>query len=68
MAMNVVVTSHQPVCLYSAADRKVNRQGRPHPLNSYLHPLNGGPLDAWEVNRQIVRTRRTVGHLALDIF
>jgi hypothetical protein len=40
----------------------------PHQLNSYLHPLNGGPLGAWEVNRQIVRTRRMVGHLALGIF
>jgi hypothetical protein len=35
MAMNVVVTSHLPVCLYSAAGGKVN----------------GGPLGAWEVNR-----------------
>jgi hypothetical protein len=26
MAMNVVVTSHLPVCLYSAAGGKVNRQ------------------------------------------
>jgi hypothetical protein len=26
MAMNVVVTSHLPVCLYSAAGVKVNRQ------------------------------------------
>jgi hypothetical protein len=26
MAMNAVVTSHLPVCSYSAADVKVNRQ------------------------------------------
>jgi hypothetical protein len=26
MAMNAVVTSHLPVCLYSAAGVKVNRQ------------------------------------------
>jgi hypothetical protein len=26
MAMNVVVTTHLPVCLYSAAGGKVNRQ------------------------------------------
>jgi hypothetical protein len=26
MAMNVVVTPHQPVCLYSAAGGKVNHQ------------------------------------------
>jgi hypothetical protein len=26
MAMNAVVTSHLPVCLYSAAGGKVNRQ------------------------------------------
>jgi hypothetical protein len=26
IAMNAVVTSHLPVCLYSAAGKKVNRQ------------------------------------------
>jgi hypothetical protein len=26
MAMNIVVTPHQPACLYSAAGGKVNRQ------------------------------------------
>jgi hypothetical protein len=35
---------------------------------SCLHPLNGGPLGAWEENRQTVRTHRMVGLLALGIF
>jgi hypothetical protein len=48
MTMNNVVTLHQPVCLYSAAGGKVNHQNRPH-------PLNGGPLGAWKVNRQFGR-------------
>jgi hypothetical protein len=42
-AMNVVVTSHLPLCLYSAAGVKVNRQVAPYPLNSHPHPLNDGP-------------------------
>jgi hypothetical protein len=60
MAMNVVVTLHQPVCLYSATGEKVNHQtacthwtvdhavfGRQPP--DHLHSLNGGPLDTWSV-------------------
>jgi hypothetical protein len=43
IAMNVVVTSHLPVCLYSAAGKKVNRQSLLHRTNSRSHPLNGGP-------------------------
>jgi SPX domain protein involved in polyphosphate accumulation len=43
IAMNVVVTSHLPVCLYSAAGEKVNRQDLPHRTNSHPHSLNGGP-------------------------
>jgi hypothetical protein len=43
IAMNDVVTSHLPVCLYSAAGGKVNRQGLPHRTNSHPHSLNGGP-------------------------
>jgi hypothetical protein len=39
MAMNVVVTSHQPVCLYSAA-------GVEGELPDRLHWLNGGLLSA----------------------
>jgi hypothetical protein len=40
--MNVVVTSHLPICLYSAAGGKVNRQGPQHRTNSHPHSLNGG--------------------------
>jgi hypothetical protein len=39
MAMNVVVTSHQPVCLYSP----VGEEGEP-PKRAYW--LNGGPTNA----------------------
>jgi hypothetical protein len=39
MAMNVVVTSHQPVCLYSHA----GEEGEP-PKHAYW--LNGGPANA----------------------
>jgi hypothetical protein len=38
MAMNVVVTSHLPVCLYSAAGVKVNRQvARTRSTVTYTH-------------------------------
>jgi hypothetical protein len=40
--MNAVVTSHLPICLYSAAGGKVNRQGPQHRTNSHPHSLNGG--------------------------
>jgi hypothetical protein len=39
MAMNIVVTPHQPVCLYSAA-------GEEGELADCLHWLSGGPFDA----------------------
>ena len=39
----VVVTSHLPVCLYSATGWKVNRQGLLHRTNNHPHSLNGGP-------------------------
>jgi hypothetical protein len=39
MTMNVVVTPHQPVCLYSAA----GEEGGPPDC---LHLLSGGPADA----------------------
>jgi hypothetical protein len=39
MAMNVVVTSHQPVCLYSAA----GEEGEPA---ERVYWLNGGPTSA----------------------
>jgi hypothetical protein len=41
--MNAMVTSHLPVCLYSAAGGKVNRQGLQHRANSHPHSLSGGP-------------------------
>jgi SPX domain protein involved in polyphosphate accumulation len=43
IAMNTMVTSHLPVCLYSAAGKKVNRQDFFHRENSCPHPLHGGP-------------------------
>jgi hypothetical protein len=43
IAMNAVVTLHLPVCLYSAAGKKVNRQDFFHRANSRPHPLHGGP-------------------------
>jgi hypothetical protein len=42
IAMNAVVTSHLPICLYSVAGKKVNRQVFLHRTNSRSHPLNGG--------------------------
>jgi hypothetical protein len=39
MAMNAVVTSHQPVCLYSAAEKEGEPPDR-------VHWLNGGPPSA----------------------
>jgi hypothetical protein len=42
MEMNVVVTPHQPVCLYSAA----GEEGKsPHRLRW----LSGGPFDIWNI-------------------
>jgi hypothetical protein len=42
MAMNAVVTPHQPVCLYSAA-------GEEGELPHHLHWLSGGPFDIWNI-------------------
>jgi hypothetical protein len=42
MAMNVVITSRQPVCLYSAA----GEEGEPP---DRLQWLNGGPLSALNI-------------------
>jgi hypothetical protein len=39
MTMNVVVTSHQPICLYSAT----GEEGEPP---ERVHWLNGGPTSA----------------------
>jgi hypothetical protein len=58
--MNVVVTSHLPVCLYSAAGGKVNRQ-------VFRTERTVAPLTEWwatepeKVNRQDVCTRCMVG-------
>jgi hypothetical protein len=60
MAMNDVVTSHLPICLYSAAGVKVNRQvARTRSTVTRTH----GTVDhgACEMNRQIVHTRCMVG-------
>jgi hypothetical protein len=42
MAMNAVVTSHQPVCLYSVA----GEEGEPP---ERVHWLNGGPAHAQNI-------------------
>jgi hypothetical protein len=42
MTMNVVVTPHQPVCLYIVLQGEGEPPGR-------LHSLKGGPLDAWNI-------------------
>jgi hypothetical protein len=59
IAMNVVVTSHLPVCLYSAVGGKVNRQGLPH-------SLNGGPQGPrrWIAGACVIAARW--GHRARD--
>jgi hypothetical protein len=67
MTVNVVVTSHLPVCLYSAAGVQVNRQVT-HTRWTVTCTHRTVDHDAWEVNRLIARTRRMVGHLALGIF
>jgi hypothetical protein len=43
IAMTAVVTSHLPVCLYSATGGKVNHQGLSHRTNIHPHSLNDGP-------------------------
>jgi hypothetical protein len=60
MAMNVVVTSHLPVGLYSAAGVKVNRQvARTRSTVTRTHcTVDHG---ACKMNQQIVHTRRMVG-------
>jgi hypothetical protein len=57
MAMNVVVTPHQPVCLYSVVGG-----GEPP---GHLHSLNGGPLDAWNII--IVTRQRAQGRCFSDL-
>jgi hypothetical protein len=60
MAMNAVVTSHLPVCLYSAAGVKVNRQvARTRSIVTHTHWTVRHSV--WEMNRQIACTRRMVG-------
>jgi hypothetical protein len=76
MAMNAVVTLHQPVCLYNAAGGKVNHQtavlaerwttryseGEPPDCP---HSLNGGPLVAWSI--LIVSWQRAQGRCFSDL-
>ncbi len=49
IAMNAVVTSDLPVCLYSAAGKQVNRQDFFHWANSRPHPLHGGTASRSEI-------------------
>jgi hypothetical protein len=57
MAMNVVVTPHQRVCLYSATG-----EGEP-PGRS--QSLNGGPFNAWNII--IVSLQRAQGRCFSDL-
>jgi hypothetical protein len=57
MVMNVVVTPHQPVCLYSAA-------GEGEPLGR-PHSLNGGPSDDWNII--IISWQRAQGRCFSDL-
>jgi hypothetical protein len=57
MAMNAVVTPHQPVCLYSAAG-----EGEP-PGRS--HSLSDGPSGIWNII--IVSRQRSHGRCFLDL-
>jgi hypothetical protein len=58
MAMNVVVTPHQPVCLYSVA-------GEEGELPDRLHWLSGGPPEAWNI--LIVSWQRAQGRCFSDL-
>jgi hypothetical protein len=58
MAMNDVVTPHQPACLYSAA----GGEGEP-PHRS--HWLSGGPSDVWNII--IVSQQRAQGRCFSDL-
>jgi hypothetical protein len=58
MAMNVVVTPHQPICLYSV----VGGEGEP-PYRS--HWLSGGPSDIWNII--IVSRQRAQGRCFSDL-
>jgi hypothetical protein len=58
MAMNVVVTLHQPIYLYSAA----GEEGEPP---DRLHWLSGGPPKAWNI--LIVSQQRAQGRCFLDL-
>jgi hypothetical protein len=66
MAMNVVVTSHQPVCLYSA----IGGEGEPP---HYSHWLSGGPSDVQNiiiVSRQRAQARcfSDLRHIEVFVF
>jgi hypothetical protein len=58
MAMNVVVTPHQPVCLYSAA-------GEEGELPYRLHSLSGGPPKARNI--LIISRQRAQGRCFSDL-
>jgi hypothetical protein len=54
MAMNAVVTSHLPVCLYSAAGGKVNRKS-PAPAEQSPAPA------CWQKKLQKIKDKRPQG-------
>jgi hypothetical protein len=59
MAMNDVVTPHQPVCLYSVAGEEVEPPHR-------LHWLSGGLFDVWNI--LIVVRQQAQGRCFLDLW
>jgi hypothetical protein len=72
MAMTDVVTSHLPICLYSATGGKVNRQvARTRQTVARTrctvdhYPLRGGPPRAW--NTLIVSRQRAQGRCFSDL-
>jgi hypothetical protein len=58
MTINVVVTCHQPVCLYSAT-------GEEGKLSYRLHWLSGGSPEAWNI--LIVSRQRAQGRCFSDL-
>jgi hypothetical protein len=60
IVVNAVVTSHLPVCLYSAAGGKVNRQAA-HTVEQSPALAERWTIEPKKLNHQIARTRCMVG-------
>jgi hypothetical protein len=64
MAMNVVVTSHLPICLYSAAGVKVNHKVA-HTRSTVTHHMVGPPRAR---NILIISRQRAQGRCFSDLW